>query len=146
MTAIVVNTKTGAVSEYDWTFQSLTPTFAGDATGMYTLGGDTDNGVQIEGSILTGSTLLGTSMIKLLDAVYFSLASSGQGKLLLKTNSDAVPREYLFDVHPKRESRGKPPRGLRENYLAFGYANVGGVDFHLDRIEVPAGQSATRRV
>lgn len=146
MTAIVVNTKTGAVSEYDWNFQCITPQHLGDATGLYAIGGDTDNGAAINSSALTGVTLGSASNVNWLDAVYFSLQSSGQGALLLRTNTDVNPRSYTFVVRAKGESRATPPRGLRENYLAFGYANVGGVDFRLDRIEVPVGQSATRRI
>ena len=37
--AIVMNTLTGAVSEYDnFGFQAVTPTMAGNATGLYALG------------------------------------------------------------------------------------------------------------
>ena len=43
MNAIVCNTLTGAVSEYTrHTFQSVTPTHAGSASGLYAFGGDTD--------------------------------------------------------------------------------------------------------
>lgn len=53
MNTIVLNTLTGAVSEYDWPFQSLTPTHAGDVTGLYALGGDTDAGRPIDAHITT---------------------------------------------------------------------------------------------
>ena len=37
MTAIVMNTITRAVGEYDWEFESITPTHAGSALALYQL-------------------------------------------------------------------------------------------------------------
>ena len=56
MTAIVMNTLTGAVSEHNLDFNSMTQAHAANASGLYTLGGDTDNGVSIVAEIVTGET------------------------------------------------------------------------------------------
>ena len=53
---------------------------------------------------------------------------------------------YPFPVLPAGQSRSVPGKGLRENYLAFGYSNSDGADFQLDRIEVLVAQSKNRRV
>ena len=44
MKTLVLNTLTGAVSEYDnFEFDAITATHAGSATGLYALGGDLDD-------------------------------------------------------------------------------------------------------
>lgn len=142
---IVLNTRTGAVSEYDaFAFQSLTPTHAGTATGLYALGGDTDDGLPIVATVITGKTTWGTTLKKFLDFVYFSLKGSGTSSMTVF--GETTNNVYTFPVSSTGESRSKPGRGIRENYLAFGYSNTDGADFQLDRIEVPIGEAKTRRV
>ncbi len=146
MTTIVLNTLTGAVSEYDWTFQSITPTYAGDATGLYALGGDTDNGQPIAARILTGTTLCGSSFKKHALMVYLSLRGVGTGMGILWVLGKAKSWSYRFVVRDTGQSRGQPGKGIWENYLGFGYSNVNGADFVLDRIEADIVASKTRRV
>lgn len=143
--AIVMNTLTGAVSEYDnFQFQSITPTLAGSATGLFALGGDTDLGLPIVSHVLTGKTLFGPSVKKFLDLIYFSLLGSGTSSLIIQGAVAAYV--YTFPVRAPGESRARPGRGIRENYLAFGYSNTDGADFRLDRIEVLVNASQNRRV
>jgi hypothetical protein len=144
MNTIVLNTLTSAVSEYDWAFQSITPTHAGDATGLYALGGDTDNGQPIASSIVTGKTLCGSSLKKRIQMVYLSIRGAGFG--LLRVFGEILDWSYEFPVRDAGQSRAQPGKGIRENYLAFGYQNVDGADFTLDRIEVDLVASDTRRV
>lgn len=143
--AIVMNTLTGAVSEYDnFQFQSITPTVAGSATGLFALGGNTDLGLPIVSRVLTGKTLFGASVKKFLDLIYFSLLGSGTSSLIVQGAIAAYV--YTFPVRAPGESRVRPGRGIRENYLAFGYSNTDGADFRLDRIEVLVNASQNRRV
>lgn len=142
---IVMNTLTGAVSEYtNYAFDSLTNTLAGDATGLYTLGGDTDNGTEIVSEVVTGKTLWGSSLKKRLDHVYFSMKGEGSGELIVRGEADDY--RYVFPVRASGQSRSVPGKGIRENYLAFGFSNPDGEDFTLDRIEVVVAQSKSRRV
>ena len=144
MNTIVMNTLTGAVSEYTrFGFQSLTPSLAGSATGLFTLGGDTDAGLPIVSVATTPKTLLSTSLLKFLDIVFFSLKGSGTSTLTVI--GEAGGYAYQFPVLPPGVSRSKPGRGIRENYLAFSYSNTDGSDFQLDRMEVSVAQSNTRR-
>lgn len=145
MNTIVLNTLTGAVSEYTgWGFQSVTPTQAGDALGLYTLGGDTDNGVlPIVAQVTTGKKQWGSSLRKMLGLVYFALKGSGTSTLTVV--GDAATYSYPITIRPNAESRSQPGKGLREDYLAFGYSNADGADFQLDRIEVEVAASKTRR-
>lgn len=143
--AIVMNTLTGAVAEYDnFGFQSITPTLAGNATGLYALGGNQDIDQPIVASIVTGKTLWADQHKKFLDSVHFAMKGSGTSELKVVTESTSY--SYPFAVRAAGVSRGKPGRGIRENYLAFGYSNADGADFQLDNIEVPAYPSKNRKV
>lgn len=145
MTAIVLNTLTGAVSEYDgFDFQSITPTHAGSTLGLYALGGDTDAGNPIVSTIVTGKTQQGASLKKRTQMVYFALKGSGDSTMTVQGENSAW--SYPFPVLPAGQSRSKPGMGIRENYLAFGYSNTDGADFQLDKIEVLVEQSKSRRI
>lgn len=145
MNTIILNTLTGAVSEYDITpFQSITPTHTGSAMGLFALGGNTDAGLPIVATVTTGKSLWSASLKKMLDMVYFALKGSGTSTMTV--TGEVESNSYPFPVRPTGVSRAKPGRGIRENYLAFGYSNTDGADFRLDRIEVESFQSTTRRV
>ena len=145
MNTIVMNTLTGAVSEYDgFGFQSITPTHAGSATGLFTLGGDTDDGRPVVANVVTGKQLWGGTLKKTAQMVYFSLKGSGTSTMTV--TGENASYSYPFPVRPDGQSRSKPGLGIRENYLAFGYSNTDGAAFQLDRIEVLVAQSKNRRV
>ena len=93
---------------------------------------------------ITGKALFGASVKKFLDLVYFSLAGSGTSSLIVQGAVAAYV--YTFPVRAPGESRARPGRGIRENYLALGYSNTDGADFRLDRIEVLVNASQNRRV
>ena len=142
--AIVLNTLTGAVSEYgSFAFHAISPTHAGSVLGLYALGGNSDIDQPIVATVTTGKTLFGASLKKFLDLVYFSLKGSGTSSLTVV--GEATSNSYTFPVRSTGESRAKPGRGIRENYLAFQYSNTDGADFQLDRMEVAAETSKTRR-
>ena len=144
MNTIVLNTLTGAVAEYsNFDFQSITPTHAGTATGLFALGGNLDVAAPIASTVSTGKTLLGASLKKFLGMVFFSVR--GGGNATLTVAGSAASYNYTFPIRAAGESRCQPGRGIRENYLAFGFSNVAGADFQLDRIEVEVAQSNSRR-
>lgn len=143
--AIVMNTLNGAVTEYDgFDFQSITPTHAGSALGLYALGGDLDNLATIDAAVETGKTLQGTSLKKFVEAVYFSIKGEGTGTMVLK--GETATYRYTFDLLPSGQSRAKAGRGIRENYMSFGFENRRGGDFLIDRIEALTQNSTTRRI
>lgn len=144
MNTIVLNTSTGAVSEYDWQFQSISPTHAGDAVGLYELGGDTDLGQPIAARITTARLQWGASLKKRIDAVYLSMTGVGQGRLTV--HGHAGSWSYAFPILAAGVSRSVPGKGIRENYLAFSVENLGGGAFALDSIEALDAPSKTRRI
>lgn len=142
MTTIVMNTLNAAVTEYGWTFKAITQSYAAGPN-LYTLGGNLDVAAAITGEIRTGTTLLGDSARKGVEDVFISLTSTGTGICVVE--GEAGVFEYSFDVRDG-VSRAVPGKGISENSLAFGYRNVGGVDFRLDRIEPSIVKSQTRRI
>lgn len=145
MNAIVMNTQTGAISEYtNFEFHAITPTHAGSATGLFLLGGDLDLTAPIVANVVTGKPLWGRSLKKLVDMVYFSIKGSGESQLTMYGETEQY--SYDFPIRASGESRAKPGRGFRENYFAIGYSNVDGSYFELDQIEVLDTQSISRRV
>ena len=145
MNTIVCNTLTGAVSEYTrYSFQSITPTHAGSATGLYAFGGDTDDGLPIVADIRLPPTLRGSTLKKHLDMVYLSM--SGQGTAEFTVFGKTQDWAYEFPLRDSGQTRCKPGGGIRENYLGFGLATPQGQAFTLDRVEVLLLESKNRRV
>lgn len=141
---IILNTLNGAVSEHSLAPQSITPTHMGDALGLYLLGGELDDTQPIVSEVLTGETLWGSSLKKLLNTLYFSMAGAGTCEAIVKSRN--AEYRYSFPVRSTGQSRALTGRGIRDNYLAFGFTNPGGEYFQLDQIEALTAQSATRRV
>ncbi len=145
MNTIVCNTLNGAVSEYTrHAFQSITPTHAGDATGLFALGGDTDAGLPIVASIKLPPTLRESTLKKHIGMVYLSM--EGQGTADLTVFGKTEDWTYEFPLRDSGQTRCKPGGGIRENYLGFGLATPQGQAFTLDRVEVLLLESKNRRV
>lgn len=149
MNTLVLNTTTGAVSEYEgYAFDSLAGNLCAKATGLYEAGADTDNGVPIVAEILTGETLWGATLKKRLGTVYVACPTSeGDGELIVQARN-ATTTQYRYPVLKRDDgqSRAVPGKGIRANYLAFGFSNPDGGAFAIDRIEVDVVQSQSRRV
>lgn len=137
-TTIVMNTMNAAVSEYDWTLQSVTQTHGASATdGLCTLGGGVDRTADIDAEFLGPGLLSASGHKQRTLEVVFAMRGSGnpgdQGTLRIKANGTEYG--YLFPIRSTGVSRAKPGRGIRENYVAYGFRNVDGADFRIDRIE-----------
>lgn len=139
-----MNTLNGAVTEYDWSLTSITRTHGGSAGGLHLLGSDTDAGQPINAAITTGKLLWGDTIRKFVAYIYFSMVGTGMGRARVVTRSNTYA--YEFPVLADGVSRAKTGRGIRENYLAFGFDNVGGADFRIDLIEPKTAASTTRRI
>ena len=141
MAAIVMNTLSGAVTEYNWSFQSITAQRAGSASGLFTLGGNTDAGAQIVGEVrsgkYSGSGVLGVGN------VYITTQGGGDGTLIVLGRTASW--EYPLADRASGVSKGQPGLGIRESHLGFGYRNVAGADFILERIDAEVVPSTTRK-
>ena len=144
MTTICLNTLTGAVSEYSgFAFQSITPTHAGDAVGLYLLGGNLDGTVAIAASITTAKVQIGENRRTHIDGIFASV--KGSGTATVTVIGEDVSYDYVMTVMSDGVSRVKPGRGFRENYVAVGFANALGADFQLDQLEILVAASTNRR-
>ena len=84
MNTIVCNTLTGAVSEYTrHGFQSVTPTHAGAANGLFAFGGDTDNGLPIVAEIRLPATLRESTLKKSIQMAYLSMTGGGSAEFIV---------------------------------------------------------------
>lgn len=141
MTAIVCNTATGAVTEYDWAFQSLTDTHAASPAGLFTLGGDTDAGAAITGEIRAGTP--GGGPVQAVRVVFVAKEGPGNGTLIVQGRSASW--EYPAIDRDSDVMAVSPGRGISESYLGFGYRNVDGAAFRIDRIDADVIASKNRR-
>lgn len=145
MNTIICNTLTGAVSHYDWpAFQSITPTHAGAATGLFALGGDTDAGTPIVSQIRLPGTLRESTLKQSIQMVYLSM--QGGGSACFTVHGARESWRYPFPLRASGQTRCPVGRGIRENYLGFGLSNPAGQAFTLDRVEILTSASKTRRV
>lgn len=145
MDAIVCNTLNGAVTQYTrHAFQSITPTHAGDAAGLYALGGDTDAGLPIVARLHLPSTLRESTLKKLMDMAYLSMHGAGTAEFTVF--GKAEDWTYSFPLRDSGQTRCVVGRGIRENYVGFGLATPEGQAFTLDRVEVIVRESKTRRI
>lgn len=152
MTAIVMNTRSGAVTEYGaaFNFVGITPTHAANGSGLFTLGGDTDNGADIAASFR--GPYQGGEAVLSVDSVHIGLRGdegASQGSVRVLAGGKAVARgtEWLYPVYAQRSgiSRAVLGRGIRENSLAFGYTNTGGAAFTIRSMMVELGGSRNRK-
>lgn len=145
MNTIICNTLTGAVSHYDWpVWQSITPTHAGSASGLYALGGSTDNGQPIVATLRLPSTLRESTLKHSIAMVYLSMRGEGSARFTVYGAQQSWA--YTFPLRASGQTRCPVGRGIRENYLGFGLSNPDGQPFTLDRVEVLTAISQTRRV
>lgn len=152
MTAIVMNTRTAAVTEYgsSFAFVGITPTHAANGTGFYTLGGETDAGTDIDAPF-RGPYQGGESVLSVGD-VYVGIqgdtgAAQGQVRVLAGGKSAARGTEWQYPLYAQSSgvSRAIPGRGIRENSLAFGYVNEGGAAYTIRSLSVELGGSKNRK-
>lgn len=146
MTAIVVNLVTAAVTEYDWTFAALCSTHAGSEDGLFELGGTDDDGAAIDSSWDTGVTLREGTLKKALDCAYLAMRGAAGSRGVFVVHTPAESYEYEFEVGEGGVSRAKLGRGIKENFLGFGYRNQDGAYFAIDRVEIPLNASEQRRI
>lgn len=146
MNTIVLNTLTGAVSEYTrFAFHSITPTHAGSALGLFAFGGYMDVDLPIVSAVRTPAALKESTLKKSISMLYFSM--KGDGTFQATVFGETQSWSYPFKAHPASgQTRCPVGKGIRENYLGFGFSNPTGQGFSIDRIEALMHESKNRRV
>lgn len=138
-TTWVMNTRTGAVTEYaDFVFNSfaaLGNRYVGASEdGLFELLGDTDDGDDIIARVKGGYLQFGGTQLSRLKEAY--IAATGQGSMILRirTKDGAV---YNYGVDSTRDGRSTKVhmgKGQRSRYFAFELISAG-QDFDLDTLE-----------
>lgn len=150
-TAWVLNVETGATSRYEGfefnSFGKLGTTYFGCKTdGIYTLGGDDDNGAGIRASVSFGRHDLGSPQLKRMVKAYVDAASTA--RLFLKITTPQG--EFVYEARDFDEllmtQRFDVGRGLEGHHFLLELFNNDGCDFTLAGAEFLASEIMNRRI
>lgn len=147
--AWVMNTASKGVTRYsNYPFNSFLKVgdtqFAVSSGGVHRLGGDSDNGADINAQIRLGLADLGNRKLKRVPEAYIGMSSKDGGTLLLKVITvDEVSGEktaYVYQMAHRpalatRENRRKFGAGLKSVDWDFEIANVDGKHFDLASVQ-----------
>lgn len=138
VTTWVMNTRSGAVSEYqNYAFNSFARVgdkYLGAASdGLYELLGDTDAGTNIIATIRSGFAQWAGTHLGSIKAIY--LAVRGPGTYVLKVITlDGKTFNYSVETADGLSAKVPTGKGLRSRYFAFELVSAG-QDFDLDTLE-----------
>jgi hypothetical protein len=115
-------------------------TYAIKSGGLYTLGGDTDNGTEISASVDFGDLNFDNSQLKRCDAIYLAVGSA-EPMAVSVNGYDYETRGSSEDMMEQRADIGK---GIRSTFFSVAMSNQRGSDFDLESIEVRANVLSRR--
>lgn len=137
-TAWAVNTRTGAVTEYqNYAFNSFAQVghkyLGATSAGLYELNGDDDDGDNIVARIASGYAQMAGAHLGSFKAAYLGVRGAGDFVFKLET---ADGRSYTYDVvaQEMQTTKVRLGKGLRARYFAFELQSTG-QDFDLENIE-----------
>lgn len=136
-----VNTQSTGISQYtNYDFNSFAYPLACASDGIYLLGGDSDDGTNIDASIKTGLYDFGTSLKKRMNYAYLGITSTGRVVMKVTNTDSGVKKEHWYEVNTINEALdttrvqfGKGPKG---KYWQFEIINTDGADLELESLEV----------
>lgn len=149
----VMNAKHGAVTQYDaHNFNGYATQngeeFASGPSGIYKLSGDTDNGVEYNGSMRSGFLSLNEAQLSRLNEVLLAIRTDDT--LILRVWTDE--EEYFDYALPAyntdgfiRQMRVKLGKGLRSRYYRIEITGRNGARWDLDEMNIDS-TALTRRV
>jgi len=148
-----MNLANQAISTYsNYNFNSIAcfngTYFGATDTGIYPLGGDTDNGTYIDSSIKTGSMDFGDTTIKYARDVWITFRSDGNLTLVIFVDEDTtttIQKQTTIVSDTIIEERLKLPRGLRGRFYTVELNNLSGADFDIDSLNLLV-ESVRRKV
>tara|TARA_R110002110_G_scaffold415835_1_gene657231 strand:+ start:46848 stop:47651 length:804 start_codon:yes stop_codon:yes gene_type:complete len=137
--AYAVNIANSALTEYDnfpfnhlARFEGKTIVFADD--GAYLLGGDSDNGDDIDAVAELPPGDMGTSLLKRMPFMYIGVMKGGAG-LRVSAIGDEVATVASMTTTNGRNRRAKVSRGMKARFWAARIENKNGEDFAVDSVE-----------
>lgn len=144
-TAFVMNTKTGALTQYsNFNYNSAT-NFNGvdlvaSSAGIFALAGDLDGAALIDAYARLGTTDFGTAVHKRVEAAYLGYRSNGGMRLRVITDEQET-YDYILasnDVNSIHGNRVKMGQGMKGTYWQVEVGNVGGASFEIDSLHMVA--------
>lgn len=137
-TTWVINTRTGAATEYDnYAFNSFARIdnryLGASSSGLYELLGDDDDGTDIIAHIKSGLAQWGGSKFTMFKAAYLGIRGGGDFVLKVVTGDG---KTYIYEVSSQdvKTTKVNVGKGIRTRYFAFELISSG-QDFNLDTIE-----------
>ena len=142
--AVVLNTRLKGVSRYEGLAANSFAAFAGlqlaaTPDGIVALMGETDLGAPIAARILSGTSDLGASERKRVEAAFVGYRAGGEMEMTLITDEHheytyrMVPRQIADAIHATRVKFG---RGVDGRYWQWGIANTNGGAFDLASVQM----------
>lgn len=148
-----MNTKTLAVTEYvNFNYNSYTffngKYIALNKTGVYELGGSSDNSSDIVASLTTGTIDTYGETINRLDDGYISFFSDGD--ILLRTIGDETNERVYTVINASiddliYERRVKFQKGIKDRFFSFELSNVSGSSIDVDKLRIAMEPIRKRR-
>jgi hypothetical protein len=138
LTTWVMNTRTGAVTEYtNYAFNSFAQLgnkyLGASEDGIFELLGDDDAGEDIIARIKSGYLQFGGTQLSRLKEAY--IAATGEGAMILRIlTKDGETYDYSVDTRDGRSTKVNMGKGQRSRYFAFELISAG-QDFDLDTLE-----------
>lgn len=138
VTTWAVNTRTGAVTEYEnYDFNSFAQQgnhyLGASSSGLYALDGDDDEGTSVIARIKSGFAQFGGSRFSSFKAAYLGLRGDGNIFLKLETGSGDT-YTYKTVIQNQETTKVRLGKGLRARYFSFELITEG-QDFDLDTVE-----------
>lgn len=138
----VLNLRRGALTEYNnFTYNSFAQfngqLLAASSDGLFALDNtDTDDGEDIDASVITAQTDFGSTKLKRVPRLYVGYKSAGDMELHTITSEDGT-RKYLLTrngIAGIQHRRVPMNRGPKTRYWQFGIANRDGADFLIESL------------
>ena len=139
---LAMNASHFAVTEYrDFPFNSFAyfngQYIGANAEGIFTLGGNKDNGKNIDAKIELPPVDFGERFIKRARDAWLTYRADGQLTLVIRLDEHETWESALELVGTKaHEERVKIARGIKNRFLAFGLRNEAGCDFDVESLRV----------
>lgn len=139
----VINTKTGALTEYtNFSLNSFAQfngeTLAAGAGGLFALTGADDAGTDIDARVRLASMDLNLAEMKRIEEALLSYRSDGR-MILRVVIEDGLTYEYVVEPTGRTgiyQARVKPGKGLKLNYITLELANFEGAAFDFDALRI----------
>jgi len=132
------------ISTYNnWNFNSICyfngNYYGATDTDIYQLGGDKDNGSDIDVQIQSGSMDFGDTFMKYLKEFWVTHRTGGKLRLRIWKDEDTsltIDKQTVIEDTKIQEERVKMPAGLKGRFYTFLLKNIAGADFDIDNMSM----------